>query len=128
MYDISLENTLNIMKKITAFFKIEERDKGNIFWNAYPTEIIGGKKLKINENIYDKTPGIQKVLTDTSNMPLKEKDSEIFMNILDSLDFKNYKAIRGDSKSGRYKQSETNFEKKVIWKIKELKNFLYHPI
>ena len=33
------------------------------------------------------------------------------MIILESLDFENYKAICGESKSGRYKQSETNFKK-----------------
>ena len=29
---------------------------------------------------------------------LKDKDREIFNNILESLDFENYKAIRGESK------------------------------
>ena len=67
--------------------------------------------------IYDITPCIQKVLTDTSNIPMKklhDKGREIFNNILESLDFENYKAIRGESKSGRYKQSETNFKKFIL--------------
>ena len=67
---------------------------------------MGGNKLKINEKIYNITPGIQKVLNGTSNIPMKElndKDREIFINVLESLDFENYKAIRGESKSGRYK-------------------------
>ena len=41
----------------------------------------------------------------------KDKNNEIFINILKSLDFENYKAIRGESKSGRYRQSKISFEK-----------------
>ena len=47
-------------------------------------------------------------------MPLKklnDKDREIFNNILESLNFEIYKAIRGESKSGRYEQSKTIFKK-----------------
>ena len=32
---------------------------------------------------------------------LNNKDGDIFNNILESLDFENYKAIRGESKSDR---------------------------
>ena len=84
------------------------------FWNGFPVEKICGNKIKINENVFDITRGIQKVLTDTSNIPIKklnDQDREIFNNILESLDFKNYKPVRGESKSGRYKQSKTNFKK-----------------
>ena len=42
---------------------------------------------------------------------LNDQDREIFINILENLDFENYKAIRGESKSGRYRQSKTNFRK-----------------
>ena len=114
-YDPSLEKTLNNMKNNTGFF-IEERDNGDIIWNGFPVEKNGGIRLKIKEKIYDITPGIQKVLTDTSNIPMKklnEKDREILNNILESLDFENYKAKRGKSKSDRYKQSKTNFKKRV---------------
>ena len=44
---------------------------------------MGGEKLNIVEKIYNITPGIQKVLTETSNIPLKKlngKDNEIFIN------------------------------------------------
>ena len=67
-------------------------------------EKAGGNEFKIDENIHDKTPSIQKVLTDTSNIPLKilnGKDNEMFINVLESLHFENYKAMRGESKSGR---------------------------
>ena len=102
------------MKDNIGFFKTEEGDNGDTFWNGIPVEKMSGNKLKINENIYDKTPGIQKVLIDTSNIPLKkliDQDNEMFISILESLNFENYKAIRGESKSERYKQSKINLIK-----------------
>ena len=104
IYDVELENTLNNMKNNAGFFKIEERDNGHVFWNGFPVEKKGGNKIKNNENVFDITRGIQKVLTDTSNIPIKklnDQDGEIFNKILESLDFKNYKPVRGESKSGR---------------------------
>ena len=119
IYDVDLykENTLNNMKINTGFFNIEQRDKGDTFWNGFPVEKIGCNELKINENIYDIAPGSQEVLTDTSNIPMKKlynKDREIFKNNLESLDFENYTAIRGESKSGRNKLSETIFKKRNL--------------
>ena len=114
IYDVELENTLNNLKNNIGFFNIEEGDNGDIYWNRFPVEKIGGNKLKTNEKIYDRTPGIQKILTDTCNIPLKklnDKDREIFNNILESLNFEKYKPIRGESKSGNYEQSKTNFKK-----------------
>ena len=114
IYDVELENTLYNMKDNVGFFKIEERDNGDVFWNGFPVEKIGGNKIKIIENIFNITRGIQNVLTDKSKTSIKklnDQDREIFNNILESLDFKNYKPVRGESKSGRYKQSKTNFKK-----------------
>ena len=34
----------------------------------------------------------------------------MYKNILESLDFENYKAIRGETKSARYKYSKSNFK------------------
>ena len=83
------------------FQTFEDREHGWM-WNGYPVKILGGTEIEINDknNII---PGIQKVLSDTANAPLKklnDQDIEIFYNILESLDFENYKAIRGESKSG----------------------------
>ena len=92
------------MKKSSGFFKMEERKNGDILWTGFPVEKMGGNKPKKTEKIYNITPGIQKVLTDTSNIPLKklnDKDREIFNKKLESLDFEKYRAIRGESKSGR---------------------------
>ena len=82
---------------------------------------MGANKLKINEKVSVITPGIQKVSIDTTKISIKKlnhQDSAIFIKILESVTFGNYKAIRGKSKSSRYKQSKTNF-KNVIWKVRE---------
>ena len=93
IYDTSLENTLNNMKNSFGFCNIDERDNGVNVWNGFLLKKVGGNKFKINENIYDMTPGTQKVLTDTSNIPMKklnDQDREIFINFLESFDFENY--------------------------------------
>ena len=64
------------MKENTGFFNIEKSDHGDIFWNGFPVEKIGDNKLKINEKVHNITPGIQKVLTVTSNIPLKKLNDE----------------------------------------------------
>ena len=114
IYDVELENTLKNMTTNTAFFKTYyDRVRG---WtgNGYTIKTIAGTEVEINDKNFNITPGIRKVLTDTPNIPLKElndKDREIPINILESLDFENYGAIRVESKSGRYKQPKTNFKK-----------------
>ena len=117
IYDVELDNTLNIIKDNTGIFKIEEKQNGDILWNGFPVEKARGNKLEINEKIYDITPGIRKVITDTTNIPmqkLNEQDNETFINILESVNFEIYKAVRGESKSGRYKQSKSNFKKRNL--------------
>ena len=77
---------------------------------------MGVNKLRINQKVFHITPGIQKVLPDTSNIPMKKlnnKDREKFIRILESLDFENYIAIPCESNSSRYKQSKTNFKKRI---------------
>ena len=114
IYDTSLENTISNMKNNFGFFNIEKTDHGEIFWNGFPVEKMDGNKLKINEKIYNITPGNQKVLAETSNISMKklnDEDRETFIDILETLIFENYKPVRGESKSGRYKQSKINFKK-----------------
>ena len=57
------------------------------------------------------------MLTDTSNIPMKklnDKDREIITSFLKSLNFEKCKAMLGESKSSRYKQSKTNFKKRNL--------------
>ena len=51
---------------------------------------------------------------------MNDQDREIFIKILESLDFENYKSIRVESKSGKYKQYKSNFKKHNL-ESKELK-------
>ena len=53
---------------------------------------MGGSKIKINKKIYDITPDIQKVKTDTPNIllkKLKKEDRETFINLLERFDYEN---------------------------------------
>ena len=45
---------------------------------------------------------------------LNGEDRETFVNIVETLNFENYKAIRGEFKTGRYKQSKTVFTKRYL--------------
>ena len=45
---------------------------------------------------------------------LNNQEREIYNNILETLDFENYKPKSGESKSGRYKQSKSNFNKRNL--------------
>ena len=115
--DTLFENTLSNMKKNIGFFNIKERDNGEIFWNGFSVKKMGGNKLKISENIFEITPGIQNVFTQTSNIPLKKSNNqerEVYNNILETLDFEKYQTISGESKSGRYKQSKSKFKKRNL--------------
>ena len=60
------------MKDNIGFFKREEGDNDDIIWNGFPVVKRGGNRYKNNEKIYDRTPNIRKLLTDTSNRPLKK--------------------------------------------------------
>ena len=92
IYDTKLENTLENPKKITGVFQTFEKPEHGWMWIGYLVKISSGTKVEINDKKYIITPGIQKVLTDTSNIHLKnlnDKDREIFKSILESLDFEN---------------------------------------
>ena len=105
------------MRNNTGFFNIEETDDGEVFWNGFPVEKVGGNKLKNNGKIYNITQGVQNVFTQTSNVPLKKLDNQErdkYNKNLETLDFENYKPTRGESKSGRYKQSKSNFKKRNL--------------
>ena len=117
LYDDELENTLKNMTTNTGFFKTYyDREHGWV-WNGYPVKMLGGTEVEIDNKKYNITQGIQSVFTQTSNIPLKKlnnQEREIYNNILETLDFENYKPKSGESKSGRYKQSKSNFNKRNL--------------
>ena len=82
-------------------------------WNGYPVKMIRGTEIKINDKIFNITPNIQQVFTQTSNTPLKklnDQEWELYKNILETFNFKNYVSDSGEKNSGRYKYSKTNFK------------------
>ena len=77
-------------------------------------KILRGTEVEINNIKYNITPGIQKVFTDTSDQSLKklnDGEREMYKNILEDLNFENYKAVTGETKSGRNEYSKTIFKK-----------------
>ena len=114
VYDVELEITLKNMTDNSRFVSTYYDPKHGWMWNGYLIQISFGTEVEIKDKKFNITPGILKVLTDTSNIPqkkLNDKDGEIFNKNLESLGFENHKAKRGEPKSGRYKQSKTNFKK-----------------
>ena len=113
IYHVELENTLNKMKVITGFLKTHyDRQRGWML-KKYPIIMLGETEVEINDNKYNITPGLQKVFTQTSNIPLKksnDQEREIYKNIAKDLNFENYKAVSGENKSGRYKHSKAIFK------------------
>ena len=117
LYDDDLENTLRNMTSNTGFYKTYyDRERGWM-WNGHPVKMLGGIKVENNDKKFNITQGIQNVFTQSSNTPLKKinnRERDTFNNILETLDFEKYKPIRGESKSGRYKQSKTIFNKRIL--------------
>ena len=93
--------------------------------NNHPNNILRGTEIEINGNKYNITPGLQKVFTETSNLPLKklnDKDGETYVKILKDFNFQNYQAVSGKNKSGRYKTSKTTLRN--ILKGQELQKII----
>ena len=73
------------MKNNTGFLKTnDDRERGWV-WNVYPIKILGGTEVEINDNKYNITPGIQKVLVDSTYKTAKsinDKDKVVFRDML----------------------------------------------
>ena len=82
-------------------------------WNSYPVKMLRGTEVEINDKKFNITPNPQKVFTQTSNIPLRklnDQDLDLYKKFLETLGFENYKPKSGETKSGRYKYSETNLK------------------
>ena len=89
------------MRDNTGFFKTYEDPERGWMLNNYPIKMLGVTEVEINNKKYNITPSIRKVLTDTYNISPKKlnyKDRKIYGNILKSLEFENYKPVRGETK------------------------------
>ena len=72
IYDTELEYTLKNIKNNTGFFQTYEDREHGWMWNGHPVKLLGGTEVEINDKKFNITPGFQKVLVDTSNIPLKK--------------------------------------------------------
>ena len=87
------------MKSNTGFFKTNHNREHGWMLNNHPIKKILGTKVEISGNKYNITPSLQKVFTETSNRPLKklnDGEKEIYKNILEDLNFENYKPVSGE--------------------------------
>ena len=125
LYDVSLENTLTNMKdKEKRFFKIEEDENGQRFWNGIPVEISGDSRIEIKRKDFNITPNLQNVFSDTTGKSFKkldQKEIETYKRLLKTPNYKNYKPKQGEKSSGRYKSTNIlisiNFQGRGIEKI-----------
>ena len=75
LYDVSLENTLTNMKdQQKGFFKVEEDENRQRFWNGIPINVSGDSRIEIKRKDFNITPNLQKVFTDTTGESLKKLD------------------------------------------------------
>ena len=126
IYNVELENTLNNMKDNVGFFKIEERDNGDVFLNGFLVEKIGGNKIKIDGSEYNITSGLQKVFTDKSYdiaNSMSDTVKVIFRDILQKTNYINRKRKKGPmSGRDRYIQNKLDDDVRKILKLdKKLK-------
>ena len=101
----------------TGFFKTQYDRKLGWIWTGHPVKMLVGTEVEINNKNFNITRGIQNVFPQTSNIPLKKlnnQEREVYNNILETLDFEKYKLKSGESKSGRYKHSRSNFNKRNL--------------
>ena len=80
--------------------------------NGYPVKMLGGTELEIDDKNFTIFPNLQKVFTQTSNIPLKkinDQEWQVYKKIFETLNFKIYTPKSGENESGRYKTSKAIF-------------------
>ena len=89
--DTELKNTLMNMKNNAGFLEtIEDKERGWM-WKGHPVEILGETIVQTNDNKCNITPGIQKVLVDSSYntiISMNDMDKVIFGDMLQKLNIK----------------------------------------
>ena len=94
--------------KEEGFFKITGDENGQRFWNGTLVEISGDSRIEIKGKDLNITPNLENVFTDTTGRSLKKLDTtEIltYKQLLETLNYKNYKHKSGEKNSGRYKNT-----------------------
>ena len=115
IYDTELENTIKNLKNNAGFLKTIEDEEHGWMWNGYPVEILGGTEVQINDYKYNITPGIQKVLVDSSyntNKSMNDMDKVVFGDMLQKTDYFNRIPTKGRM-SGLHEFNKNNLDNDV---------------
>ena len=115
IYDVEVENTLNKITDNTGFFKTNHDPQRSWRINNHPIKKLRGTKAEINENKYNISPGIRKVLVDQSCDTAKsmaDKDKLIFRVILHKTGYYNRKPTKS-CLSGRDRYIKIDFDNDV---------------
>ena len=103
------------MKNNTGFFETNEDPERGWIWNGYPIKILGGTEVEINDNKYNITPGIRKVLVDSSYKTAKsmnDMDKVVFRDMSTKTNY--YDRIRRKVRlSGRDRYIKNNLDTDV---------------
>ena len=78
------------MKNNTGSLKTLEDEEHGCMWNGYPFEILGGTEVQINDDKFNITPGIQKVLVDSfynTTKSMNDMDKVVFRDMLQKTDY-----------------------------------------
>ena len=98
VYAVELENTLNKMTDNTGFFITHHDPQRGWMINNHPIKMSKGTSVKINENKYNITLGLQKVFTDHSYDAAKsmsDREKVIFRDILLKTGYYKHKPGKG---------------------------------
>ena len=96
-------------EKEKIFFKIKEDGNGQTLGNGKPVEISGNSRIERKGKVFNITPNLQNVFTDTTGTSLKKIDKMetlTYKQLLKTLNYKNHKPKFGENKSGRYKNTK----------------------
>ena len=86
------------MTNNTGFFKINHDPQRGWMINNHPIKMLRGTKVEINENKYNITPGLRKVLVDQTYDTAKsmtDKDKLIFRDTLQKTGYFDRKLKKG---------------------------------
>ena len=60
----------------TGFFKTHYDNERGWMWNDYPVKMLRGTEVEINDKSFNISPNLQKVFTQTTNIPLKKLNDQ----------------------------------------------------
>ena len=102
------------MKESKSFFKLVEKDNGQVFWNKISIKALAENRISIKDQEYDIKPNIQKYFTITK-LTTKLMDNEDKLSVYDILKNTGFYSMK-DTKglnSARKKDALYNLPKEI---------------